>query len=60
MDGIEKITARIQADGAQELERLRQQTQDQLIQIHTQTQQQMDKEREDILERGRKAADERR
>lgn len=59
MDGIEKITARIQADGQAELDRLKEDIQHQLQTIHVQTQEQMDRERRDILSRGEKAAAER-
>ena len=59
MDGIEKITARIQADGQAELGRLKEDVQQQLRTIHTQTQDQVDRERQDILSRGEKAAAER-
>lgn len=59
MDGIEKITARIQADGQAELDRLKEENQQQLAAIHTQTQDQVDRERQDILSRGEKAAAER-
>ena len=59
MDGIEKITARIQADGQAELDRLKEENQRQLRDIHIQTQEQMDREREEILSRGEKAAEER-
>lgn len=59
MDGIEKITARIQADGQAELDRLKEENQRQLRDIHVQTQEQMDREREEILSRGEKAAEER-
>ena len=59
MDGIEKITARIQADGQAELDRLKEDVRQQLQTIHTQTQDQVDRERQDILSRGEKAAAER-
>ncbi len=59
MDGIEKITARIQSDAAAELQQLRQQTDEQVKTIETQVQLQAEKERDEILARGRKAADER-
>lgn len=59
MDGIEKITARIQADGQAELDRLKEENQQQLAAIHTQTQDQVDRERQEILSRGEKAAAER-
>ncbi len=59
MDGIEKITARIQSDAAAELQQLRQQTDEQVKTIETQAQLQAEKERDEILARGRKAADER-
>lgn len=59
MDGIEKITARIQSDAAAELQQLRQQTDEQVKAIETQAQLQAEKERDEILARGRKAADER-
>ena len=49
MDGIEKITARIQADGQAELDRLKEDVRQQLQTIHTQTQDQVDRERQDIL-----------
>lgn len=51
MDGIEKITARIQADGQAELDRLKEDVRQQLQTIHTQTQDQVDRERQDILSR---------
>ena len=59
MDGIEKITARIQSDAAAELQQLRQQTDEQVKAIETQAQLQAEKEQDEILARGRKAADER-
>lgn len=59
MDGIEKITARIQSDAAAELQQLRQQTDEQVEAIETQAQLQAEKERDEILARGRKAAAER-
>lgn len=59
MDGIEKITARIQSDAAAELQQLRQQTDEQVKAIETQAQLQAEKERDEILARGRKAAAER-
>ena len=59
MDGIEKITARIQSGAAAELQQLRQQTDEQVKAIETQAQLQAEKERDEILVRGRKAADER-
>lgn len=59
MDGIEKITARIQSGAAAELQQLRQQTDEQVKAIETQAQLQAEKERDEILARGRKAADER-
>ena len=43
MDGIEKITARIQADGQAELDRLNEENQQQLQAIQTQTKEQMDR-----------------
>ncbi len=59
MNGIEKITARIQADAEQEIAQLQAQTQAQCGAIAAEAQAQADRESADILARGRKAADER-
>ena len=59
MDGIEKITARIQADAQKELEERKAQIQAQVQAIQSEAQAQAEKERAELLARGRKAADER-
>lgn len=59
MEGIEKITARIAQDADAEIARLNQQTQEQIREMQDKAQAQADKERADILARGRRAADER-
>lgn len=59
MEGIEKITARIAQDADAEIARLNQQTQEQIREIQDKAQAQADRERADILARGRRAADER-
>ena len=59
MEGIEKITARIAQDADAEIARLNQQTQEQIREMQDKAQAQADRERADILARGRRAADER-
>ena len=59
MEGIEKITARIAQDADAEIARLNQQTQEQIREMQDRAQAQADRERADILARGRRAADER-
>ena len=59
MEGIEKITARIALDADAEIARLNQQTQEQIREMQDKAQAQADRERADILARGRRAADER-
>ena len=59
MNGIEKITAKIAADAQAEVNALRAETEEKIAAIQTQTAAQAEKERSDILARGRKAADER-
>lgn len=60
MDGIDKITQRIQEDAQRELAQLEAQTQAQVDQILSQARAQADKERQDILRRGEQQAQERR
>ena len=57
MEGIEKITARIAQDADAEIARLNQQTQEQIREMQDKAQAQADRERADILARGRRAAD---
>ena len=59
MNGIEKITARINADMDQEIAQLKAQTQQQCDAILSDSQAQAQRLSEDILAKGRKAADER-
>lgn len=59
MEGIEKITTRIAQDADAEIARLNQQTQEQIREMQDKAQAQADRERADILARGRRAADER-
>lgn len=59
MNGIEKITDKIQQDAAAELARLELETAEKIHAIGTEAQVQADKESADILARGRRAADER-
>lgn len=59
MNGIEKITDKIQQDAAEEIARLEQETADKIRAIGEAAQAQADKESAEILARGRRAADER-
>lgn len=59
MEGIEKITAKIQQDAEAEIARLNAETAEKVQRIEAQAQAQADKESAEILARGRKAADER-
>lgn len=59
MNGIEKITAKIQQDAEAEVKALMAQTEEKVAAIQTQTAAQAQQERDAILTRGRKAADER-
>lgn len=59
MDGIEKITARIQADAQKQLGEQNAQIQAQVEAIQSEAKAKAEKEREELLARGRKAADER-
>lgn len=59
MDGIEKITARIQADAVDEIARLKADTDAQIREIQDQARAKADQECAEILSRSRKAADER-
>ena len=59
MDGIEKITGRIEADGAQEIAAIQAGAQRQADEIAARYAAQARRESEDILARGRRAADER-
>ena len=59
MEGIEKITAKIAADAEAEVNRLQAETEEKVRAIGEGAQAQADRERQDILARGRKAADER-
>lgn len=59
MNGIEKITAKIQQDAEAEVKALMAQTEEKVAAIQTQTAAQAQQERDAILARGRKAADER-
>ena len=59
MNGIEKITAKIRQDAEAEIARLNAETDEKIAAIQTQSAAQAEKERADILARGRKAADER-
>lgn len=59
MDGIEKITAKIQQDAEREVAALMAQTEEKVAAIQAQAAAQVEQERGDILARGRKAADER-
>ena len=59
MNGIEKITAKIQQDAEAEVQALMAQTEEKVAAIQAQADAQAQQEREAILTRGRKAADER-
>ena len=59
MNGIEKITAKIQQDAEAEVQALMAQTEEKVAAIQAQADAQARQEREAILTRGRKAADER-
>ena len=59
MDGIEKITGRIASDGAQEIAAIQAEAQRQADEIAGRYDAQARREREDILARGRRAAEER-
>ena len=59
MEGIEKITAKIAQDAQEEVRRIREESQAQAQAILAQAQAQADQERDAILTRGRRAADER-
>ena len=59
MNGIEKITAKIQQDAEAEVQALMAQTEEKVAAIQAQAQAQAQQERDAILTRGRKAADER-
>lgn len=59
MDGIEKITAKIQQDAEREVAALMAQTEEKVAAIQAQAAAQAEQERGDILARGRRAADER-
>ena len=59
MEGIEKITAKIAQDAQDEVRRVREEAQAQAQAILAQAQAQADQERDAILTRGRRAADER-
>ena len=60
MNGIEKITAKISQDAAEEISKLDEQTAAQISEIEAQAQAQAEKIRADLDARGRRAADERR
>lgn len=59
MEGIEKITAKIAADAQAEVERIQAETEEKVRAIEAAAQVQAEREQQDILTRGRKAADER-
>ena len=59
MNGIEKITAKIAADAEADVTRILAETEEKVRAIGAEAQAQAEKERTDILNRGRKAADER-
>ena len=59
MNGIEKITAKIRQDAEAEIARMTAETDEKIAAIQAQAAAQAEKERADILSRGRKAADER-
>ena len=59
MNGIEKITAKILEDAQLEIEQMECQTEEQVHLIGNQAQLQADRETQDILERGRRSAEER-
>ena len=59
MEGIEKITAKIAADAQAEVERIQAETEEKVRAIEVAAQAQAEREQQDILTRGRKAADER-
>ena len=57
MDGIERIAARIREDAEQEIARMNQEATEQVEAIQAQAQAQASREREEILARGRRAAE---
>ena len=59
MDGMEKIMTRIQEDADREIAQRNTQTDQQIQELQTQAQAQADRERGEILARGRRAAEER-
>ena len=59
MDGIEKITARIQEDADREIAAMNTQTEVQIRALQAQAQAQADRERAELLSRGERAASER-
>ena len=59
MDGMEKITARIQEDADREIAAMNAQTDGQIAALHAQAQAQAEQERQTILARGERAAAER-
>ena len=59
MDGMEKITARIQEDADREIAAMNAQTDGQIAALHAQAQAQAEQERQTILARGQRAAAER-
>ena len=59
MDGIEKITARIQEDADREIAAMNTQTEEQIRALQAQAQAQADRERAELLSRGERAASER-
>lgn len=59
MDGIEKITARIQQDAQAEIKRLVEETDQKVNAVMDEAQAQAEKEKAEILSRGKKAAQER-
>ena len=59
MNGIEKITAKIMEDAQLEIEQMNRETEEQIHLIGNEAQLQADREVQDILEKGRRAAGER-
>ena len=59
MDGLEKITGRIREDADREAAAIAERTRAEIADIRAKAQAQADRERDDILERGRRAAGER-